>query len=49
MTADKLGAGKTHKGDTAPLEAEIRNGKLSDIKGVRVLQVDRTSGLQEKP
>ncbi|MET8747244.1 hypothetical protein [Streptomyces sp. NPDC004728] len=43
VTADKLGAGKTHTGDTAPLESEIRNGKMSDIRSVRVSQVDRTA------
>lgn len=42
VTADKLGPGKTHKGDIAPLEAEITNGKPGDIKSVRVSQVDRT-------
>lgn len=42
VTADKLGAGKTHKGDTAPLPAEITNGDLADIKKVRVSTVERT-------
>ncbi|MDX2922782.1 hypothetical protein [Streptomyces sp. NE06-03C] len=42
VTADKLGAGKTHKGDTAPLPAEITNGDLADIKKVRVSLVERT-------
>ncbi|MFJ3545424.1 hypothetical protein ACIPQH_25050 [Streptomyces rubiginosohelvolus] len=42
VTADKLGAGKTHKGDTAPLPAEITNGDLADIKRVRVSLVERT-------
>jgi hypothetical protein len=42
VTAEKLGEGKTNKGDTAPVESEIRNGKMSDIKGVRVLKVERT-------
>ncbi|WP_405192896.1 hypothetical protein [Streptomyces anulatus] len=43
VTADKLGVGKTHKGDTAPLPAEITNGKLTDIRDVRVSQVDRSA------
>ncbi|MEU3044295.1 hypothetical protein ABZ700_25770 [Streptomyces diastaticus] len=43
VTADKLGSGKTSKGDTAPLEAEIRNGELADIRSVRVSTVERTS------
>jgi hypothetical protein len=42
VTADKLGEGKTNKGDTAPVKAEITNGKMSDIKDVRVSTVDRT-------
>ncbi|MFB7496042.1 hypothetical protein ACFC09_15345 [Streptomyces sp. NPDC056161] len=42
VTADKLGAGKTHRGDAAPLEAEITNGSIKDIKSVRVSAVDRT-------
>ncbi|MFG2225361.1 hypothetical protein [Streptomyces sp. NPDC048644] len=42
ITADKLGAGKSKKGDIAPVEAEIENGKPADIKSVRVSQVDRT-------
>ena len=41
VTADKLGAGKTNKGDTAPVESEITNGSPKDIKDVRVSQVDR--------
>lgn len=40
--ADKLGAGKTHTGDTAPVEAEITNGPMSGIKSVRVSAVERT-------
>lgn len=42
VTADKLGAGKTNRGDTAPVEAEITNGPMSGIKSVRVAEVDRT-------
>ncbi|MFJ7489739.1 hypothetical protein ACIQZB_00510 [Streptomyces sp. NPDC097727] len=42
ITVDKLGPGKTSTGDTAPLEAEIRNGKLTDIRSARVTKVDRT-------
>ncbi|ESP95899.1 hypothetical protein B591_29749 [Streptomyces sp. GBA 94-10 4N24] len=42
VTADKLGPGKTSKGDTAPLEAEIQNGELADIRSVRVSTVERT-------
>lgn len=43
VTADKLGPGKSSAGDTAPLEAEIRNGTLSDIVSVRVSEVDRNA------
>lgn len=42
VTADKLGAGKTHTGDTAPVDAEITNGPMSAIKSVRVSMVERT-------
>ncbi|MEH0402908.1 hypothetical protein ACFY7V_03715 [[Kitasatospora] papulosa] len=42
VTADKLGPGKTNRGDTAPLESEISNGPMSAIKSVRVSEVDRT-------
>lgn len=42
VTADKLGPGKAHRGDTAPLEAEIKNGSPKDIKSVRVSEVLRT-------
>lgn len=42
VTADKLGAGKVNEGDTAPLAEEIGNGKVSDIKSVRVASVERT-------
>ncbi|MET9819603.1 hypothetical protein [Streptomyces sp. NPDC006355] len=41
VTADKLGAGKSSKGDTAPVESEITNGPMSGIKSVRVSEVDR--------
>jgi hypothetical protein len=42
ITADKLGPGKSKRGDTAPVDAEIENGKIKDIASVRVTQVDRT-------
>lgn len=42
VTADKLGAGKAKRGDTAPIEAEIENGEMSDIRSVRVSMVERT-------
>ncbi|MDX2649283.1 hypothetical protein PV341_38110 [Streptomyces sp. PA03-1a] len=42
VTADKLGVGKVNTGDSAPLDAEIGNGKISDIKSVRVASVERT-------
>jgi hypothetical protein len=42
ITADKLGPGKTSTGDIGILQAEITNGKLSDIVKARVSQVDRT-------
>ena len=42
VSADKLGAGKTSRGDTAPIEAEIENGPMDSIKSVRVSMVDRT-------
>ncbi|MFJ2882417.1 hypothetical protein ACIQGT_14150 [Streptomyces sp. NPDC093108] len=42
ITVDKLGPGKTSTGDTAPLESEIRNGQLTDIRSARVTKVDRT-------
>lgn len=44
ITADKLGPGKTKAGDAAPLDVEIENGKISDIRSVRVTQVERTPG-----
>lgn len=43
ITVDKLGSGKTNRGDTAPLESEITNGKMSDIVSVRVSEVERAS------
>lgn len=42
VTADKLGAGKSKKADTAPLDAEIENGEMTDIKSVKVVEVQRT-------
>ncbi|MER6984015.1 hypothetical protein [Streptomyces carpinensis] len=41
-TADTLGLSTTNTESTAPLEAEIANGKIADIKAVGVSQVDRT-------
>ncbi|MFJ8852328.1 hypothetical protein [Streptomyces sp. NPDC102437] len=46
ITADKLGQGKVSTGNTAPLDAEIRNGKIKDIRSVRVTKVDRTTDSQ---
>ncbi|RZF02856.1 hypothetical protein C0R05_32090 [Streptomyces albidoflavus] len=40
--AEKLGEGKSHAGDTAPVSAEIRNGQISDIRSVKVATVERT-------
>ncbi|MET9222062.1 hypothetical protein ABZX65_25305 [Streptomyces sp. NPDC003300] len=42
ITADTLGAGKSKTGDAAPLDVEIQNGKIADIRSVRVTEVDRT-------
>lgn len=42
VTADRLGPGKSSSGDIGVLEAEITNGKLSDIVGAKVGTVDRT-------
>ncbi|GAA2565468.1 hypothetical protein [Streptomyces koyangensis] len=42
VMADKLGPGKTSKGDTAPVAAEIQNGEIADIRSVRVSTVERT-------
>ncbi|AIV35572.1 hypothetical protein [Streptomyces sp. CCM_MD2014] len=41
ITADNVGPGKTNRGDTAPLESEITNGKIGDIRSVKVSTVDR--------
>lgn len=41
ITADKLGPGKTSRGDAAPLDVEITNGKMADIKKARVSEVER--------
>jgi hypothetical protein len=40
ITAEKVGPGKTAKGETAPLDVEIDKGKMSDIKGVKVTEVE---------
>ncbi|MGI5346650.1 FxLYD domain-containing protein [Streptomyces sp. CA-250714] len=42
VTADKLGPGKSRTADTAPVKEEIENGTMTDIKNVRVTEVDRT-------
>jgi hypothetical protein len=41
ITANKVGPGKTAKGDTAPLPVEIDKGSVKDIKGVKVSEVER--------
>ncbi|MER7835301.1 hypothetical protein ABTY98_05160 [Streptomyces sp. NPDC096040] len=41
VTAEKLGPGKTAKGDASPLPAEITNGKMAEIKTARVSEVQR--------
>lgn len=41
ITADKLGPGKTSKGNIAPLDVEITNGEMGDIKDVKVSDVER--------
>ncbi|MGC4947767.1 hypothetical protein ACLQ2N_16420 [Streptomyces sp. DT224] len=41
ITADKLGPGKTSRGDSAPLPAEISNGTIADIRSARVTEVER--------
>ncbi|MFJ5726333.1 hypothetical protein [Streptomyces sp. NPDC093149] len=46
ITVDKLGRGKTSKGNTAPLDAEITNGKIRDIRSVRVSTADQTTDAQ---
>lgn len=42
ISAEKLGVGKSQEADIAPLDVEIRNGKIADIRSVRVTEVDRT-------
>lgn len=42
VTADRVGPGKANRGDTAPIEAEITNGKMKDIRSVRVSEIDET-------
>lgn len=44
--ADKLGPGKTKTDSSAPLDAEIENGKIADIDSVRVAEVSRTAVAQ---
>ena len=39
---DSDGDGKSKSGDTSPLPVEIENGEITDIKDVRVTEVDRT-------
>jgi hypothetical protein len=41
ITADKVGPGKTATGETAPLEVEIDKGKIADITGVKVTEIQR--------
>lgn len=41
ISADKLGPGKTAKGNTAPLDVEIDKGDINAIKGVRVSDIER--------
>lgn len=41
ITADKVGPGKTAKGNTAPIDAEIDKGDMSAIKDVRVTDIER--------
>lgn len=43
VNADELGPGKSSTGDTAPLNSEIKNGKKSDIRDVRITEVERTA------
>ena len=43
VTADQLGVGKSKTDRTAPLDVEIQNGKISDIRSVRVSEVQRTA------
>ncbi|MGW4007903.1 hypothetical protein [Streptomyces sp. NPDC004763] len=41
ITADKVGPGKTAKGNASPLDVEIDKGEMSDIKDVRVTDIER--------
>lgn len=41
VTADKVGPGKTAKGDASPLAVEITNGAMSGIRSARVSEVTR--------
>ncbi|WP_411092255.1 hypothetical protein [Streptomyces sp. 049-1] len=41
ITAEKVGPGKTAKGDASPLDVEIDKGEMGDIKDVRVSEVER--------
>ncbi|EMF31126.1 hypothetical protein H114_00817 [Streptomyces gancidicus BKS 13-15] len=41
LTADKVGPGKTAKGNLAPLDVEIDKGDINAIKGVRVAEIER--------
>lgn len=41
ITADKVGPGKTAKGEASPLDVEIDKGEMTDIKGVKVSEVER--------
>lgn len=42
ITADKVGSGKTAKGEASPLDVEIDKGDLADIKDVKVSEVEQT-------
>ncbi|MEV0016633.1 hypothetical protein [Streptomyces tendae] len=41
ITAEKVGPGKTAKGDASPLDVEIDKGEMGDIKDARVSEVER--------
>ncbi|WP_189596323.1 hypothetical protein [Streptomyces pilosus] len=41
ITVDRLSPGKTGKGDTAPLDVEIDKGDFTEIKAVKVSDVER--------
>ncbi|MEV7797294.1 hypothetical protein AB0O68_35975 [Streptomyces sp. NPDC087512] len=41
ITADKVGPGKTAKGEASPLDAEIDKGPMDAIKDVKVSEVQR--------